>query len=116
MSRVVAIAVIAAAVAAPSAVAAHAPGDVTAPLRNTRPASAGNEQIDARLGPKYVTVPTSLSRGSLALPAARSASAGGFPYRRVLIAIAPVLLLLAGIVARRRRLQDSRLGSLAVDE
>ena len=115
MFRRVAIAVAAAAITACPALAAHAPGDIAAAIQAARPASATSDQLDARLGPKYVTFRTPSGTGIAAAAAAHGRSGRSFPYRDMLIPIAAVLIALVGIAARRHLAQRSAAGRVAID-
>jgi hypothetical protein len=68
---------VAAALAAPAAVARHAPDDSARPRQVVPSTFTMLDERDARLGPKYVTVPAVY--GSSA-PAAGERPGRGFPY------------------------------------
>ena len=86
--------VVLAAVAAPSSFAMHAPGDdATPPLgAASQRSSVTADQLDARLGPKYVAVPSTLAAAPVTGTPTQSHDAG-----RWLIPAAATALL-AGVV------------------
>jgi hypothetical protein len=89
MLRLLALTLIVAAVAAPASLAMHAPGDNTSSIQSTATA----DQLDARLGPKYVTV-RSVSPDA-------PVTATREPWHWLVPAAA--ILLLAGVVTLRLR-------------
>lgn len=94
MFRLLTATIAASAVLAPAAVAAHAPGDNVAPTRQASVSSATVDQLDARLGPKYVVSPT--AKAPLAA-VVQSRDTHRWIYPIVLVA------LVAGLVALRVR-------------
>jgi hypothetical protein len=116
MFRALAVAVVVAAISAPAAAARHAPDDVASPLSRASSASTAGDQSDARLGPKYVSLPHSSGVNSAAVPTARSGSAGTFPYRLVVIPIAAVLLALGAFGMWRSIPHGWTARRLSVDE
>ena len=116
MFRALAIAVVVAAISAPGAAARHAPEDGTPPPNSASSASTASDQSDARLGPKYISLPHPSGVTSAALATARSSSAGTFPYRRVLIPIAAVLLALAAFATWRHVPHSWTARRVGVDE
>ena len=114
MFRAVVIAVVATAVAAPVAVARHAPGDFVSSRQVVSQASVSDE-LDARLGPKYISLPRAVGHSVQAVARPSSQSAGGFPYR-VLIPLSAALLVLGGLVVWRRAPRGSVAGRVPVED
>ena len=99
MFRLFAVTLIVAAVAAPSSWAMHAPGDdASSNLRAPQPSSATADQLDARLGPKYVAVPSQPTSVRVTAAPTRNRDAG-----RWLIPIVMVVLLTGAVSLRLRR-------------
>ena len=93
MFRLLAATIAAAAVTAPAAVAMHAPGAV-APTRPATASASTADQLDARLGPKYVVAPQATT-SPVSTVSARDTRRWIYPI--VLVA------LIAGLVALRVR-------------
>ena len=95
MFRLLAATIAAFAVTAPAAVAMHAPGNGTPPTRQSVESSATADQLDARLGPKYIVTPRSTTQPVSTVPAGDS--------RRWIYPIALVALVAGVLVVRVRR-------------
>jgi hypothetical protein len=108
MLRLIVTLCIAAAAAAPAAVALHGPDDYAPKRPLVVPTFSVRDELDARLGPKYVSQrrPFAPAPPAVATP---GDAPSGFPFAGLLIALGGVLLVFA--VATRRRARSGWLSS-----
>jgi hypothetical protein len=99
MLRAFVIVCVVAASSAPAAVARHAPDDFAGPHRVAPLTFSVTDELDARLGPKYVPLPQPPVAGTPPVAAVRGGSPSKLPFRLVLIA--PTVVLLALVVVAR---------------
>jgi len=94
MLRAFLIVCVVAASSAPAAFARHAPDDFAAPRQVAPLTFSVTDELDARLGPKYVPLRQPPVAGTPPAAAVRGGSPSRLPFRLVLIALTVVLLAL----------------------
>jgi hypothetical protein len=96
--------------------ARHAPDDLG---RRQHVANLGftvGDELDARLGPKYIALPHPPEVGLPDAPAASGEPTSGFPYWSVLLSVAAALAVVAVVLARRRAARGPEVGSVTTAE
>jgi hypothetical protein len=100
MLRAFVIVCVVAASAAPAAVARHAPDDFARPHQVASHTFSVTDELDARLGPKYLLLRHPPVAGSPPAAAVRVGSPSGLPFRLLLIATAVGLLAFVVVAGR----------------
>jgi|1186.fasta_scaffold21586_2 hypothetical protein len=112
---ILALAVVFAVVPAASQ-ARHAPDDFGRPQQAATLAFTVGDELDARVGPKYVALPHPPDVGAPDAPAAEADPTSGFPYWSVLLPLAAALAVVAVLLARRRASRGPEVGTVTTAE